>query len=410
MVGTPYLWILTVSTLLDLVVGLAIVWKLRRQPTGLGSAGTSLIHAEGLLTAVLGAGASLLIKVAVLKPWGLLSFGMVHLTFLFCALTLPVLGVCLLLASILPGNRRNTLLSGPAQTLAALLMLGAPISGYATFIEPFRLQLEQATLELPTERLGTQPIRIGVLSDLQAAHVGEYEQTAITRLLEQQPDLILIPGDFHQMEDDVFELELPALRALLGRLQAPGGVFFVSGDTDTTEERAPRLLAGTSIQWIDDAVTTVQIGDRRVTLGGLGLDFASDSAKRVITALETTSDPTDVRILMSHRPDTVLNLKPGSRVDLVVAGHTHGGQIVIPGFGPLMTLSDVPRAVAAGGLHRVSGNAIYVSRGVGCERAQAPRIRLFCPPEISLLTLGTPPVSRTANSPPDTTGRGIRSF
>lgn len=52
-----------------------------------------------------------------------------------------------------------------------------------------------------------------------------------------------------------------------------------------------------------------------------------------------------------------------------------------------MTLSDVPRPVAAGGLHSLLENRLYVSRGVGCERGQAPRIRFFCPPEISLLQL-----------------------
>jgi hypothetical protein len=88
------------------------------------------------------------------------------------------------------------------------------------------------------------------------------------------------------------------------------------------------------------------------------------------------------------RPDVALGLRPGSRIDLVVAGHTHGGQVVLPGFGPPMTLSHVPRAVAAGGLHDLGGNAIYVSRGVGCERGQAPRIRFLCPPEVSLLEVG----------------------
>ena len=52
-----------------------------------------------------------------------------------------------------------------------------------------------------------------------------------------------------------------------------------------------------------------------------------------------------------------------------------------------MTLSLVPRHVAAGGLHEIDGNRVYVSRGVGMERMQAPRMRLFCPPEISILTV-----------------------
>jgi predicted MPP superfamily phosphohydrolase len=70
-----------------------------------------------------------------------------------------------------------------------------------------------------------------------------------------------------------------------------------------------------------------------------------------------------------------------------VAGHTHGGQVVLPGFGPLMTMSDVPRAAGRGGLHRIDGNAIYVSTGVGLERAQSPQVRLFSRPSIGVLEL-----------------------
>ncbi len=90
---------------------------------------------------------------------------------------------------------------------------------------------------------------------------------------------------------------------------------------------------------------------------------------------------------MSHRPDTVGLLPPDARVDLTVAGHTHGGQVVVPGFGPLVTLSGVPRDVARGGLHDVDGNRIYVSPGVGLQRGPAPQVRLFSPPTVAVLTL-----------------------
>ena len=70
-----------------------------------------------------------------------------------------------------------------------------------------------------------------------------------------------------------------------------------------------------------------------------------------------------------------------------MAGHTHGGQVQLPGVGPLMTMSHVPRAVAAGGLHQVDGNPIYVSTGVGREQQGAPQIRFLAPPSIALLTL-----------------------
>ena len=99
-------------------------------------------------------------------------------------------------------------------------------------------------------------------------------------------------------------------------------------------------------------------------------------------------DAGTVRILMSHRPDTVLGLPADADVDLTVAGHTHGGQISLPVVGPLITLTNVPRAVAAGGVHRVNGNQIYVSPGIGMERGHAPQVRFGVPPTVGIVDLG----------------------
>jgi predicted MPP superfamily phosphohydrolase len=97
-------------------------------------------------------------------------------------------------------------------------------------------------------------------------------------------------------------------------------------------------------------------------------------------------------ILLAHRPDAVLDLPTDSAIDLVVAGHTHGGQVVIPGFGPPVTFTDVPRHVARGGLHEVDGSLLYLSSGVGVERAGAPRLRLFSRPSVGILDLVSSPL------------------
>lgn len=95
----------------------------------------------------------------------------------------------------------------------------------------------------------------------------------------------------------------------------------------------------------------------------------------------------DHRIVISHSPDFVDALP--EKVDLVLAGHTHGGQFVLPFFGPLVTASRLPRRYAAD-LHDFRGTPLHVSRGVGMERGFAPPVRFLCPPEICVLDVSFP--------------------
>lgn len=346
---------------------------------------------DRLARAALAAALLFAAKLPPLATAGLDRFGLIHLLFVDAVILVPLLGLALVLAERPgPGGRPPRLrLTRPVRALAWAGLVPAAVGVYAGAIEPYRLQLETARVGVPPARAGSRPVRLGVLSDLQIAHVGAYETEAVARLLAQRPDVILIPGDVFQGDEAAFEAELPALCDLLGRLDAPGGVFLVPGDVDRPLERLERLAAATGLTLLVDEAATVIVGDRRLTIGGVALDYAGPAARRLVARLESAPGADDVRILVAHRPDVVLGLRPGSRIDLVVAGHTHGGQVVVPGFGPPLTLSRVPRAVAAGGLHRLGGPPIYVSRGVGHEHGQAPRLRLFCPPEISLLTLGT---------------------
>jgi predicted MPP superfamily phosphohydrolase len=95
----------------------------------------------------------------------------------------------------------------------------------------------------------------------------------------------------------------------------------------------------------------------------------------------------DHRIIISHAPDFVDALPV--TVDLVLAGHTHGGQVVVPLFGPPHTASRLPRRYA-GGLHEFRGTPVHVSRGVGMERGFEIPVRFLCPPEIGIIDLQLP--------------------
>ena len=74
-------------------------------------------------------------------------------------------------------------------------------------------------------------------------------------------------------------------------------------------------------------------------------------------------------------------------VDLVVAGHTHGGQINLPLVGPLWNVTELPRVIAGGGLHEYRDTLLYVSNGIGVDRLEAPKIRFGTRPSVGILTL-----------------------
>jgi predicted MPP superfamily phosphohydrolase len=93
----------------------------------------------------------------------------------------------------------------------------------------------------------------------------------------------------------------------------------------------------------------------------------------------------DLRIVFGHNPNFVAQLAPlGKVADLVLAGHTHGGQVALPFLGPPYTKTSLPNRYASG-LHDYMGLPLHVSAGIGMERAAAPQIRFLCPPEICLL-------------------------
>ena len=248
------------------------------------------------------------------------------------------------------------------------------------------MRVDHVDVAVDPERTGGDPITIGVLADLQTNRVGHHEREAVDRLVAAAPDVIVIPGDLFHGNDSEYARELDAMRDLLGRLKAPHGVYFTQGDADPDVWRE-RMLEGTDIEVLDRDVVDVEIGDRRLRIGGHTLHPSAHDADVVRSELQATEDDGAITVLVAHRPDTVLYLPPRSRVDLTIAGHTHGGQIVVPGIGPLVTLSEVPRAVARGGLHEVAGNQIYVSPGVGIERGDAPQVRLFNRPAVAILTL-----------------------
>jgi predicted MPP superfamily phosphohydrolase len=347
----------------------AVAWAVRGEPV-----------AGRLCSALAAAAALLAAKGIVLLYLGVsVPFGVMHVLWLDLVVAIPLAALLLLALT-----RRRA--GGVVRIGAVAACCLAPVGAYASFVEPEWLALERAELELDPRRDGDRPLRIGVIADIQCEEVGAHEREAVARLMAERPDLILLAGDYHQGGAAKLAEQLPALRSLLRRLHAPGGVFAVQGDTESVEE-ARRVMAGTGVRVLVNRVERVRVRDRRVSIAGVALAYWSEAARRTLAGLEQAGGQRDVRIALAHRPDAVRLLRPDTRVDLTVAGHTHGGQVQLPLVGPPTISSRVPREVGAGGLHELDGRWIYVSRGVGVERGQAPRLRLGAVPEVSLITV-----------------------
>jgi predicted MPP superfamily phosphohydrolase len=344
-----------------------------------------LVRTVGVVGVVFGVGALVQVVGQLVLTSYVSVFDLLSPLYYDLVIGLPLVGAGVLVLALLGRFEVGEVsITTPVAVGAVGSLLLLAVGFYATHVEPNRLELDEASLDLPADRSGDGPIRIGVISDIQTIGIGAHEHDAVDTLMAQDPDVVLVAGDLFQGSTSQYEANVPALRGLLDQMaEAPGGAFVVDGDTD--DGLALRaLVEPTDATFLEDEVAETRVGDQDVIVGGLALE-ATPTTQDVLGRLADAPEGT-VRLLLAHRPEHVHDVDAGT-VDLFAAGHTHGGQVAVPFIGPLMTLSPVPRDVAAGGLHEVGGTPIYVTTGVGREQQGAPQIRFLVPPSVGIVTL-----------------------
>jgi predicted MPP superfamily phosphohydrolase len=197
------------------------------------------------------------------------------------------------------------------------------------------------------------------------------------KAVAEKADLILLAGDYLQLSKNKgLEVLRQQFNAFLKEINfsAPLGVYAVGGDVEsgTEPQNWPQNFAGLPV--------TVFTENKTVKLPGMcvtGITLIA-SMNRELQVPECVG----FHIALGHRPDFALG---DIRADLLVAGHTHGGQVRLPFIGPIITLSKVPRQWAAGVTKLPGNRTLVVSRGIGMERAYAPRLRFLCRPELVVI-------------------------
>lgn len=278
-------------------------------------------------------------------------------------------------------SRRQFALGGLS---GGILSLGATIlGGYDAYARaPFAPVLERLSLRLPEEHAGLAGLRIGFIADAHLGpSMGEDDVARATSLLAaEQPDLVLLGGDYISASPRYARPVAAILRELVR--DAPLGSAAVLGNHDCGEQWRDRVvmnaLESVGIPVLRNQSAVVDTGRGQLWIAGVDeAIMASANPVNTFAAI-----PADAAVLtLWHEPDFARQTaRLGSFAQ--ISGHSHGGQVRLPGYGPLFLPEGGQRYVM--GLNQVSGMPVYTTRGVGVF---LPPIRINCPPEVTLITL-----------------------
>ncbi len=287
---------------------------------------------------------------------------------------------------------------GSAMVGAAALAVAG--TAYSAGIEVRRWTLRQSTL--PVLPVGAAPLRILHISDLHMTPNQRSKQRWLAGLVDLEPDLVVNTGD-----NLAHPQAVPAvLRALQPLLTLPGVYVFGNNDYYGPKPKNPahylvrtgKKIRGAPLPWADlraafsehgwlDLSNTrreLTVAGRRVALGGVDdPHLRRDRYQRIAGSADRSAD---LRLGLTHSPEPrVLDAFAADGYDLVLAGHTHGGQLRLPGYGAIVTNCGLDRSRARGASRWGAHTWLHVSAGLGTS-PYAP-VRFACPPEASLLTL-----------------------
>lgn len=256
--------------------------------------------------------------------------------------------------------------------------------------EPWFPVLERATIRIPGLPRSFAGLRILHLSDLHHSTIVPRAliERAVAMGLAERPDLVALTGDFVSTErlqpGSGIAYAEPCAEALTAAASVPLGAFAVLGnhDYDTDPERVATSLATRGIRVLADENVLLERGGEHLRLAGVAdLWRAPGRDAAVARALEGAREDEPV-IALAHNPDQFPELAAAG-VSLTLSGHTHGGQVRLPGWGPLWVPSRFGARYAQG-LVTEGGASLYVTRGVGTLGLP---LRFACPAEVTILEL-----------------------
>lgn len=277
--------------------------------------------------------------------------------------------------------KRRSFLATAASVIAGAL-------AYGFLGEPRHIKSTTIEIGIPDLPASWDGLRVVQLSDFhRGKHVDERQIAKAGEIARGlSPDLVVLTGDFVTGSAAFIGSCLEAL----GRIPSALGTFAVLGNHDwwTGGDLITEALQEASIHVLSNAA--VRLGKVNAPLWLLGVEdlwSPGFSLSRAVHAVEHSG----TTILLCHNPD-VLPRAARHGLDLVLSGHTHGGQVCLPGIGAVLLPIEGDRSLARG-LHQRGKTQIFVTTGIGLV---SPPIRINCPPEVAAITLRRRPTSHIA--------------
>jgi uncharacterized protein len=270
-------------------------------------------------------------------------------------------------------HRKSMFVSKPAIIVHIIAAFGILCFLYSWFIEPYNIEVKQ--IPIRTDKLKQTSFRIVQISDLHCNAKPRIETKIVGMINQLKPDVVVFTGDALNTPRAI-----TLFKETMKNIEASMAKVAVYGNWDTRHWTGLDYYSGTGFELLDAKTIALTKNGEAITISGLSCDNPNAAG----TTLGKLSGDS-FNIFCYHFSDLIEYIQ-SSNVDLYLSGHTHGGQVALPFYGALVTLSNKGKKYESG-MYYVGKTMLYVNRGLGLEALPAPQVRFFARPEITVFDI-----------------------